>query len=268
MESTSTGGTSEGSESTNTSATTEEDPTTTESTSMGDDGSSSDTTGAPADGSDGTSGRVSSSGGAEDGSTGADASETAGTMLPFVVTSPAFEGLAGCGPGERGVESPDGDPDACDLFPAEHVGTSIGGDNVSPPLRWENPPEGTASFVVVLHDLSYRREGDPFTHWILWNLPAELTGVPEGVASGPMPEGLGPDTRQLSYQAGNGYAGPGAAGNVYEFVVYALGDDLFTPSSLEGMPARVTDLVHAELDDRPSILGTARLRVRSSPPAP
>ena len=49
----------------------------------------------------------------------------------------------------------------------------------SPALSWSNPPAGTASFAIILHDT----DGAPakgamdVTHWIFWNIPASSTQV-------------------------------------------------------------------------------------------
>jgi hypothetical protein len=53
------------------------------------------------------------------------------------------------------------------------------GKNVSPPLRWNNPPKGTKSFVLTLEDLD-----TPFgtiTHWLIYNIPAEKRELSEAI---------------------------------------------------------------------------------------
>src|SRR5271155_489980 len=53
----------------------------------------------------------------------------------------------------------------------------------SPPLAWTNPPAGTQSFVLLLHDpdAHARKTLDNITHWIIFNIPGDSTGLPEGV---------------------------------------------------------------------------------------
>lgn len=67
-------------------------------------------------------------------------------------------------------------------IPARHTGT---GENVSPALSWQDAPEGTSSFVVFCHDpdapLVSARGTYGFVHWVLYNIPAEVTSLPEGV---------------------------------------------------------------------------------------
>lgn len=53
------------------------------------------------------------------------------------------------------------------------------GDNISPPLAWEDPPRGTQSFVLIVKDPD--APNGAFTHWVLYNLPPSLRQLPEGV---------------------------------------------------------------------------------------
>jgi Raf kinase inhibitor-like YbhB/YbcL family protein len=98
------------------------------------------------------------------------------------------------------------------------------GEQVSPALVWANPPAGTASFVLHMHDLEVvrMRSTEDQLHWLVWNIPASATGLPEGVPPGAqLPDG----TRQTS-ASGAVYRGPGApaAGprHHYTVEVYAL----------------------------------------------
>jgi Raf kinase inhibitor-like YbhB/YbcL family protein len=64
------------------------------------------------------------------------------------------------------------------------------GENISPPLAWSNPPEGTKSFALVLVD----PEGRPaagFTHMVVYGIPADVKGFPEGELSKPSDKFVG-----------------------------------------------------------------------------
>ena len=71
---------------------------------------------------------------------------------------------------------------------------------VSPALSWSQVPAATQSFVLLMHDpepsvnKSARMD---ITHWLVWNIPATSTGLPEGVAAGELPDG----TRQVSLRS-------------------------------------------------------------------
>jgi Raf kinase inhibitor-like YbhB/YbcL family protein len=54
------------------------------------------------------------------------------------------------------------------------------GENVSPPLSWTPGPAATRSYAVTL-----RSAGSP--HWALWDVPADVTSLPEKIERLPMP---------------------------------------------------------------------------------
>jgi len=98
------------------------------------------------------------------------------------------------------------------------------GEGTSPALRWTNAPAGTQSFVVNMRDLDVARNRttEDQAHWVVWNIPATATGMPEGVPRGSrLPDG----SYQISV-TGPVYRGPGAAASGprhhYIFEVYAL----------------------------------------------
>src|SRR5439155_19245032 len=61
------------------------------------------------------------------------------------------------------------------------------GGNLSPPLRWPDPPGDTRGFALVCEDPDAPR--GTFTHWVLFNLPPESRELGEGVP----PEATLPD---------------------------------------------------------------------------
>ena len=77
------------------------------------------------------------------------------------------------------------------------------GDDISPPLEWTDVPEGTASLALIVDS---EEAAGPWTHWVVWNIPADSTGLDEGVASdGELPDG----SRQGVNSKGEvGYLGP------------------------------------------------------------
>ena len=52
------------------------------------------------------------------------------------------------------------------------------GEDVSPPLAWTAPPDGTVSLALCLDDPDAGRY--PFTHWLAWGLPPVAGGLGEG----------------------------------------------------------------------------------------
>lgn len=55
------------------------------------------------------------------------------------------------------------------------------GENVNPPLNWGDVPEGTQSFALIMEDPDIPASaGVPvWDHWLVWNMPATLTQIPE-----------------------------------------------------------------------------------------
>lgn len=62
------------------------------------------------------------------------------------------------------------------------------GENVSPPLAWNDVPEGTRSLALVVEDPD--APAGTFRHWALYNIKPTQKALPEGIA-GPKAESLG-----------------------------------------------------------------------------
>ncbi len=63
------------------------------------------------------------------------------------------------------------------------------GQNISMQLSWQDVPEGAQSFTLVFEDLD-GPDGDPWTHWILYNIPPDATDIAESAANeGTLPAG-------------------------------------------------------------------------------
>src|SRR5262245_10118833 len=106
------------------------------------------------------------------------------------------------------------------------------GDETSPPLAWSNVPENVASFVLIAHDVdaAVGNGTDDVLHWMLWNIPATTTSLPEKV---PVASQLPDGTRQISATS-PGYRGPGALASGpahhYVFELYALDSTIDVPA--------------------------------------
>ena len=108
------------------------------------------------------------------------------------------------------------------------------GAQVSPALAWTNVPPNTQSFVLHMHDMEGARNKttEDQLHWLVWNIPASTTSLPEGVPNGP-------DLKDGSHQtsaSGNGvYRGPGAPANGpfhhYVFEIFALDTKVDIPAN-------------------------------------
>jgi Raf kinase inhibitor-like YbhB/YbcL family protein len=107
-----------------------------------------------------------------------------------------------------------------------------GGGEVSPALTWSNVPDGTVSFALIVHDQDAATGNgtDDILHWMLWNIPADARGLPEGEPQGVQ---LQDGTRQIS-ATGPFYRGPGAPASGpshhYAFELFALDTMLDVPA--------------------------------------
>jgi Raf kinase inhibitor-like YbhB/YbcL family protein len=95
------------------------------------------------------------------------------------------------------------------------------GQNVSPELSWKDAPAATKSFVLVVHDPDAPMPGG-FTHWVLYNIPADSGHIEEAA---PVSERLPGSGVQGKNDAGKlGYAGPAPPSGThrYFFRLFAL----------------------------------------------
>lgn len=81
---------------------------------------------------------------------------------------------------------------------------SCDGDDISPPLSWRNLPSGVQSIALIVDDPD--APAGTWVHWLLFDLPADLNSLPEGL---PKTENLSSGGRQgLNDFRRFGYDGP------------------------------------------------------------
>ena len=137
---------------------------------------------------------------------------------------------------------PDGGP-----FPVRFSQAAEGaapGEGTSPAITWANAPAGTQSFFLHMHDLDLARNRttDDQPHWVVWNIPATATGLPEGAPKGnPRADG----SFQVS-ATGPMYRGPGAPAtgpiHHYVFELFALDTKLDVQPTADAFETRAAVL--------------------------
>lgn len=99
------------------------------------------------------------------------------------------------------------------------------GDDISPPLEWGEPPDGTISFALILYSDPLMDGGGNWVQWILYNIPPQSRSLPEALPVGE--DGILPDGTQYFKNSWGevGYGGPNPQHLQtfkYYFVLYAL----------------------------------------------
>lgn len=110
-------------------------------------------------------------------------------------------------------------------IPAEYTAD---GKDTSPPLSWKGAPEGTKQFALIMDDPDAPTP-KPWVHWVVYNIPASVTKLPEGIAADAEikePKELAGAIQGLTGWRKPGYRGPappkGSGVHHYTFKVYAL----------------------------------------------
>lgn len=118
------------------------------------------------------------------------------------------------------------------------------GEGPSPAITWSNAPAATQSFVLHMHDmdLARNRTTDDQPHWVVWNIPATATGLPEAAPKGnPRADG----SFQIS-ATGPVYRGPGAPAtgpmHHYVFELFALDTKLDVQPTADAFETRANVL--------------------------
>ncbi|MHB0876810.1 MAG: YbhB/YbcL family Raf kinase inhibitor-like protein [Anaerolineae bacterium] len=110
-------------------------------------------------------------------------------------------------------------------IPAQYTCDGVG---YSPPLRWAQTPDGTKSLTLILEDPDAGQ--GVFTHWLIYNIPANTRSFDEGMPVAPrLPDGT---LQGLNSRRSVGYTGPCPPGSShrYFFRLYALDEMLDVPA--------------------------------------
>lgn len=123
----------------------------------------------------------------------------------FKLTSPAFE---------------DGGE-----IPVKYCMNQItGGKNVSPPLKWTDPPQGTKSFALVCIDTHPIANG--WLHWVVVNIPPQYRELKEGASGSSLMNGALELKNTFGFKGWGGPMPPEGSGvHNYEFHLFAMKEE-------------------------------------------
>ena len=82
------------------------------------------------------------------------------------------------------------------------------GEDIAPDLKWEGVPENTVSLVLIVDDPDAPDPAAPkmtWVHWVVYNIPPDTNGFPEGATSVDLPDGA---KNGINDWKRTGYGGP------------------------------------------------------------
>jgi Raf kinase inhibitor-like YbhB/YbcL family protein len=107
-------------------------------------------------------------------------------------------------------------------IPQQYTGD---GKNLSPPLKWANPPESAKAFALICEDPDAPRK--VWTHWVIFNLPPASRELSEGVpAEAQLSNGAVQGKNDFNQIGYGGPAPPPGKPHRYFFKLYALDQQL------------------------------------------
>ena len=102
------------------------------------------------------------------------------------------------------------------------------GKNISPPLAWTGVPENTQSLALIVDDPD--AQGGVWTHWIVFNLPADTLNLPEDFAKSPSAHAAKQGRNDFKQTGYGGPCPPAGKTHRYYFKIFALDTTLNLPA--------------------------------------
>lgn len=103
------------------------------------------------------------------------------------------------------------------MIPAKYT---CDGANISPQLSWENVPKDTKSFVLICEDPDAPM--GTFTHWIMYDIPANIRELPENLPKDKVLENEAKQGTTDFKKLGYGGPCPPSGTHRYYFKLFAL----------------------------------------------
>jgi Raf kinase inhibitor-like YbhB/YbcL family protein len=153
--------------------------------------------------------------------------------MPFTISSPAF--------------APN------DPIPAKYT---CEGADISPPLEWSGAPDGTKSLALIVDDPDAPDPAKPqrvYVHWVVYNIPATVSRLPENAAKSGLPPGTMQGTNDGGKQTYSGPCPP-IGRHHYYFKLYALDTQL--KGLKNATKARLEKAMQGHTLDNTQLIGT------------
>ena len=144
------------------------------------------------------------------------------------------------------LQSPTVAPDSMLSNDQVYSGFGCSGKNISPALTWTDAPRATKSFAVTVYDPD-APTGSGWWHWVVYNIPANVTELPAGAgnAGGKLPAGALQGHTDFGTSGFGGACPPaGDKPHRYIFTVYALKSEKISVPD-EASAAMVGFMIHS-----------------------
>ena len=102
-------------------------------------------------------------------------------MRPSLVATLLFCAATAAHAAGFSLSSPTIKPGATLTEAQVYKGFGCEGKNISPALKWSGAPKDTKSFAVTVYDPD-APTGSGWWHWVVYNIPASVTELPEAPA--------------------------------------------------------------------------------------
>lgn len=145
--------------------------------------------------------------------------------IAFAIIAAVATGQAALAADTMTITSPDIAPGARIADEQVFKGFGCKGGNISPALAWSGAPKETKSFALTMFDPD-APTGSGFWHWVVFNIPAETTGLAKGAGD---PKGA--DAPKGAVQSRTDFGVPGYGGpcppmgdppHRYQFTIFAV----------------------------------------------
>ena len=126
------------------------------------------------------------------------------------------------------------------------------GKDISPPLSWSGVPPGAKSLALIVDDPDAPDPAAPqrtWVHWVLFNLPADATGLEEGT----LPQGAAQGSNDWK-RSGYGGPCPPIGRHRYFFKLYAL--DVVLAGVSNPDKQQLLDAMHSHILEKTELIGT------------
>jgi Raf kinase inhibitor-like YbhB/YbcL family protein len=130
------------------------------------------------------------------------------------------------------------------------------GDDLSPALTWSDVPETAASLALIVDDPDAPDPKAPrmtWVHWLLYNLPPTIGGLPQGTTTESLPTGTREGKNDWK-RTGYGGPCPPIGRHRYFFKLYAL--DAMLPDLKTPTKAQLEEAMRDHVVAQAEIMGT------------